>query len=97
MGPGADLIIHTSEEKQILPQTLTPEQENILNTKSIDDLGLSKARISFITNGLKVTTLRELIEYPEEEIFKFRRGTKKTIEKIREGLLKLGLGLAKTE
>lgn len=71
----------------------TEAEEKILENKSLEDLNLSVRAFNCI-KASKIDSLRQLLDYSEDDLTKFRNFGMKSISEIKEVLTKLGLSLS---
>ena len=71
----------------------TQEQEDILNTTTLEDLDISVRAMNCIKSA-KIPSLRELVGYTERELLMFRNVGQKSASEISEALVQIGLQLS---
>ncbi len=73
-------------------RVFTEKEEKIICSKSLEDLNLSVRAFNCL-KASKINSLRQLLDYSEEDLTKFRNFGMKSISEIKEVLTKLGLSL----
>lgn len=74
-------------------RVFTEKEEKIICSKSLEDLNLSVRAFNCL-KASKINSLRQLLDYSEEDLTKFRNFGMKSISEIKEVLTKLGLSLS---